>query len=682
MKGFIMKRKTAGLLVFLLAVFFSLNGCTSSTQTPNEPSESSFYVPENPLAAQYELEADIIVEEKTIRVAGSGRIVCDNNSDKPFSAVAIQWQGGEWDVFMNSRKLTPLDGTPARENIHIFTLPETIAPGEELQLDIHFSLEETNTQDNDDVSLQRFYPKLWWDGIPTQDTFRVKLTIPDGYTAAVSGQWNPETGFYENPGVTTNFGVFLFKDINVEEREAAGIQVKAFFPDEGRECAMLCLETAVDVIEFYKEIHGFFPFPSLTIIPGGSGPWGGYPFASALVVIHGMQVFEEAPELHWKWITAHEIGHQYWGETVMSSQYNNYIDSWLMLGMGIFTDRMYIESKQLGDDEHTGLMDRYLKGVKEHFDTTADAPESLARQQKYDRNNILIHGKGYSIVSALRNTLGDETFKRIYFRCTQEYNGKRMSYHDLRRIAEEETGQNLCWFFDQWVRSPKYLCYDITSTDSRFEGEKFVTAITVEAMGDSMLMPVYVKAVFADGTTQTARASRFFLKQTITFKSQAELEEAVLDPQNQLAMLEEPLPLLPDELSEKILELPYSNDCTKGLELYRIASESDYADPEGWFKLGMVIFEVGCFTQAFSCFEKILALDGSELYDFMAVTWMGNVRDAQGRRDEAVKYYRQALETAEDHGAMRHDQFGIQTSKEWIEQRLESPYDWNTIVKK
>ena len=39
-----------------------------------------------------------------------------------------------------------------------------------------------------------------------------------------------------------------------------GVQVRAFFTEEGRTCAALCLETAVDVIQFYQEYHGTFPF--------------------------------------------------------------------------------------------------------------------------------------------------------------------------------------------------------------------------------------------------------------------------------------------------------------------------------------------------------------------------------------------------------------------------------------
>jgi hypothetical protein len=65
----------------------------------------------------------------------------------------------------------------------------------------------------------------------------------------------------------------------------------------------------------------------------------------------------------------------------------------------------------------------------------------------------------------------------------------------------------------------------------------------------------------------------------------------------------------------------------------------------------------------------------------MALTWMGNVQDAQGRRDEALRLYREALK--QDSGtATRHDQFGIQSSRAWIEDRLKAPYDWTKIIKK
>ena len=38
----------------------------------------------------------------------------------------------------------------------------------------------------------------------------------------------------------------------------------------------------------------------------------------------------------------------------------------------------------------------------------------------------------------------------------KKYGGERMGYRDLQRICEAESGLNLKWFFDDWVRSSKY----------------------------------------------------------------------------------------------------------------------------------------------------------------------------------------------------------------------------------
>lgn len=673
------KRLTSTLCLVVFFIIF-LMGCTKTTEKSDEPYKPSYFVPQDPPPAQYSLEAEIQVKEKTAHLEGKGQIMFCNSTEKPVSVVALRWGGSLLKISMDGKNLQIMDANPIEEGVRFFSLPQICRPGEELVLEIRFQL-EANASDNGDIALQRFYPKLWWEGLPTRDSFRVKLDVPTGFKAATSGRLDPNIDTYVNPGVTTNFGLYLYQDIHIEEKEIEGVKVRVFFKDQGKECALLCLQTAEDVIRFYKEINGFFPFPCLTMIPGGAGPWGGYPYASALVVIHGMQAFDKASELHWKWITAHEIGHQYWGETIMSDEYNQYSDSWLMIGMGIFTDRMYVESRKLGDEKHDNFFQRYIKGVKSRFDTTADAPESLLRQQKYDRNNILIHGKGYAIVSALRSTLGDELFKRVYFRCLEEYRGERMNYHDLRKIAEEESGRNLHWFFEQWVRSSQYLCYQITSMKTRKEGKEFVTEVTVEPQGDSMTMPVDVKAVFKDGSSQTNQTSRFFRKNIILFRSESELDKVVLDPLNRLAMLDKPLSVQPDELSDRVRGLPYSGAWNQGLKLYRIALESGLQDHSSWFKLGMVIFEGGCLEESFSCFQKVRELDAPEMYDFVAVTWQANVRDTQGRRDEAVKYYRRALELSEGKRAMRHDQFGIQTSREWIEQRLKSPFNWKSIIK-
>jgi tetratricopeptide (TPR) repeat protein len=664
-------------LFAIISVVFCL-GCSRPQGASGEP---SFFVPVDPPEARYVIEAACRLEEEKVVVEGKEGITFQNPSGNPLSVVAFEWADSpEFSLEVRAGDAEALTLQESEDSVYYFHLPEPLAGKASMTLNVRYTM-AINAREDGRISLQFWHPRLWWGGLPTKSSFRVKMDIPDGYKMASSGRLNPETGYLENDCVTSRFGFWLAKDVSVEEREADGILIRALSTEEGRECALLCLETAVDVIRFYKQILGVYPHKSLTIIPGGSGPWGGYPFASALVVIHGQEVFEKAPGLHWKWITAHEVGHQYWGEYVMSADERaHYTESWLMIGMGIFTDRMWVEARGLPDDKHLSFFNRFLSGLKEHYDITADAPQSLKAQQAYDRNNILIHGKGYSIVSALRSALGDEVFKSAFRRSIREYAGRRLGWRDFQRIAEEESGENLRWFFDQWVRSPRYLCYRITSSESRQQGGEYLTKIVVERLGESIAMPVEVLAAFEDGSEQTARTNRLLRINTLIFHSGAALKEAVLDPNRLLAMLAEPLPVLPAELPAKMRALGYSDDFVRGLELYKLALEADVKDRSIWFKLGMVIFEGGYLDESFTCFDKMLELEPEGRYAFFAKTWMGNIRDAQGRREEAVGFYNEALRLfAGD--STSHDQFGIESSDTWIRARLKGPYDWSKVIK-
>jgi tetratricopeptide (TPR) repeat protein len=670
-------------IILVLIIFIALfSGCGTPSQTLVAP---SFFVPQNPPSAQYFLEADCRVIENITSVNGSGTIHFSHSSKRPLSAIALEWRGKSdesLEVYVEGEKLKGMYPNSLNPIVHFFALPHAFSKNEKVVLEVRYS-QKFQIQNNGDISLQVWYPKLWWDGLPTRDSFRVKFDEPDGYVTASSGRLNSKTGYYESPGVTTRFAFWMSKNVQAEERESAGVLIRVLYTENGKKCALLCLETAADVIEFFKDLHGVFPFNSLTIIPGASRPMGGYPYASGLVVIHGQEAFKNRPELHWKWITAHEIGHQYWGEYIMSDDNpENYTNSWLMIGMGILADRMWVEEKGLGDEKHHGFLNRFLGGLRNYYDTTADAPESLEAQQKYDRNNVLIHGKGYSIVSALRSVLGEKIFLKTYLRSIEEFAGKRMGYRDLLNVAEEESGESLDWFFEQWVRSPKYLCYQITSTDSRPEENGFITEITVEPRGETIFMPVDLKVIFKDGSYQTAHIDRFSNLSKFVFSSNSELEEAKLDPLHRLAMLEKPLPVLPKELPRKVRNLPYNGAWNEGIELYKLALDSDVQDYQIWFKLGMVIFEGGYLDESFTCFERIMNLNAPADYFFMAKTWFGNIRDAQGKRDEAISLYKIALEAAPEDDGWRHDQFGIQSSREWIENRLKSPFDWKTIIKK
>ena len=219
---------------------------------------------------------------------------------------------------------------------------------------------QVNMQVPKKLPLTSWYPRLWW-GIETHDEFDVKVETTPGYTMVTSGAPDSKSGYYHAGNVRT-FGLFLGRNHKVAKAMTKDVLVQVIFTPEGKECAHLLLETAVDVINFYYERFGFYPHSVLSIIPGMNRPAGGYPVATGIVAVHGMEQFDSKPKLHWQWITAHEIGHEYCGEHVLSKDPDDAFD-WLMIGLGIYADREYARARGLGLNKHREMMNRYINGV-------------------------------------------------------------------------------------------------------------------------------------------------------------------------------------------------------------------------------------------------------------------------------------------------------------------------------
>lgn len=94
-----------------------------------------------------------------------------------------------FELFFEGRKLAPEEVDAIEEGVRFFSLPKEARPNEELSLDLKFSF-HVNPQDNGDIFLRRWYPKLWWDGRPARDSFLVKVEVPAGYQLASSGRLN------------------------------------------------------------------------------------------------------------------------------------------------------------------------------------------------------------------------------------------------------------------------------------------------------------------------------------------------------------------------------------------------------------------------------------------------------------------------------------------------------------
>ena len=632
-----------------------------------------FRVPPDPPKSRYKIEATLDLETGT--VSGSETIRLVNPGPLPMTRVALDWTVSRTrtvEAWAGSRRLEPVNpaGLDRRPAPLLFELPAPLAPKAELTLRVVFSASDLLRGDGREYKLSGWHPRLWWNGLAVHDAFEVKVDTPPGYALAASGRLDPKTGFYKTEGAAA-FGLYLGRGMKSEEAEADGVLIRALFTDAGADCARLCLATAADAVRFYKKWLGFYPFPSLTVVPGGPDPWGGYPLASGIVVVHGQEKMASRNADFWQWITSHEVGHQYWGEYVLDADE----PAWLWIGLGLFADREYSRAGGLSADRHSGFFAQFLAGVEKRFDTTLDIPPALKARLDWDRNKTIVEGKGFSVVSALNGVLGREVFLRVYTRALREYGGRRLGWRDFRRLAEAESGLDLGWFFLAWVRSNTYPCYKITAQTCRPEGNGFASEIRILSLG-TMRMPIPVRAEFEDGSTRMDATDRLAGLTVIQMTSRSPLKTVVLDPDRAFALRAEPIPPDAAELKAAVLfDLPDTGAGDKAFRLYELARDKKLTDRDVWFRLGLVLFDGGYWPEAFQSFASLAAASPETLERFAAQAWMGMLKDLLGEREAALGHYREALRY--DTGqTMRHDLFGILINKAWIEERLTAPFRW------
>ncbi|UCF33237.1 MAG: hypothetical protein JSV78_12980, partial [Phycisphaerales bacterium] len=638
----------------------------------NDRRYQCFWSPVTPPKVSYAV--DCRIDPDAGQTSGSEIIRFTNTTPQPLQRLLLSWpvadhaSGGRTiDVTVGGAPVTRIDG----HGPVTFDLPEALPPEKPIEIHVMFGLKgwPKIRPDGDEVITNTFLPTLDW-GFPTHADYDVKLLVPPEYAVATSGRFDPADKSYRARNVRA-FGLYLGRGHKVLEQQAGETLVRCVYRPAAEECARLLTYTAVDVVNFYRERFGFYPYRVLNIVPGMKYPAGGYPVATNLVVVHGQQQFDKRPELHWRWITAHEIGHMYWGEYVLERE----DPGWLWIALGIYADHEYTRARGLSPDKHRGLMHNYVNAVWNGHDTTVAltlAPERI-NEVEFDWNNLVQHGKGFSIISALACVLGQETFDRAYVRCLNEFHGRRLGPADFQRICEKESGQDLQWFFDQWLWTDRYPAYEISEQSCVKEGEQFVTRVQVSRLG-SLEMPVPVEVRFEDGSKQRRFSDRLLKTSELVFYSDSVLKEAVLDPDGELAMVI-PLPkLTARKVIQKVGRMSWSGAGEEAMVIYETLPDDIRLNTGVWAKLGLNLYDGRHYVQALRAFEH--AADSAEegdLWSFVAFVWQGHIHDLEHRRETAIRCYQTALQR-DTGGTMQHSQYDMYVNRKWIEERLETPF--------
>jgi aminopeptidase N len=222
---------------------------------------------------------------------------------------------------------------------------------------------------------------------------------------------------------------------------AVGVPLESWSFPKDRENGIATLEEPLrQSIEFYNDHIGPYPYEKLAGVEA-AGMGGGMEHASE--IFFGERSINGRPGLG---LVSHETAHQWFGDSVTESDWD---DIWLSEGFATYFSSLTIEHYQ-GRDALVAQMKRSRDRI---FQTEKRMPDTAVVQDKPWKGipNQIVYQKGGWSLHMLRGELGDEKFWAAIREYYKRHRDANASTADFERAVEEVSGEDLRWFFQQWL---------------------------------------------------------------------------------------------------------------------------------------------------------------------------------------------------------------------------------------
>lgn len=407
------------------------------------------------------------------------------------------------------------------------TLAKPIQPGESVTFDMLFDAQVPeqirrsgrNNSEGVALSMAQWYPKLaeydveGWHIDPyigrefygVWGDFDVKITIDKKYTIGGSGYLqNPneighgyETGKLNVPKTDKLTWHFIAPNVHdftwaadpnyihdtaqVPNGPLLHFFYKSTMPKEKLENWKKLQPMSVQLMQFFSEHIGEYPYKQYSVIQGGDG---GMEYAMCTLIM-GEGTLEGMLGT-----TSHEIAHT-WFQFLLAT--NEAKDYWMDEGFAQYYGE-WAESEVLKTDfkkTMENIYDVYVSlaksGYEQPLTTHADR---FNLNQAY---SISAYYKGFIFLSQLGYVIGDEALAKTIKTYFNEWAFKHPKPNDFIRVAEKVSGLQLGWYLTDFAKTTNTIDYGVKSIDG--------TKVTLERIG-LMPMPIDLTVTYTDGSTE------------------------------------------------------------------------------------------------------------------------------------------------------------------------------------
>jgi hypothetical protein len=344
------------------------------------------------------------------------------------------------------------------------------------------------------------YPEVFQaDGNPFPfSDFSVSFEYPPTLSVLTTGgegelqrHWNRTIAKYAARHVA-GFAIVAGEGFEVTRREEGGVPVVAFYRPKYTEQFSTVIERTIEAASWYKKTYGFFPLEQVGIVQGHPTWGGGYPLPN-MFAVHLGNLNEERIT----WITAHELGHYYWGYTVLGEKKKL---GWLQLSLGIWSDQLYLAERKgisMLEQWRSGLsFRRYFEALVANHNQQIGLSQQEVRNLDFDYNSLISHGKAAVAVYLQSLLIGEERFLDLQRHILKEFRYRPLLESDFASILTEFGIENAQAFYDAWKLGDATIGLTVSGVSPNEGSDEWT--IDLRRTGP-VPYPIEVEAISKDG---------------------------------------------------------------------------------------------------------------------------------------------------------------------------------------
>jgi aminopeptidase N len=338
-------------------------------------------------------------------------------------------------------------------------------------------------------------------------------------------------------------------------------------------------------------------------------------------------------------------------------------DWWVIDGFSRYSEAMYVENAAGAAGLEEAVKDMSVGALA--YDNMP-----LSSASKLDPFSTefqsLVTDKGAMILHMLRWVLGEDKYLKTMREFAETYAGKSASMDDFKAMAEKYYGEQLTWFFSQWLDSTGAPEFKLKYTTYRLGSNKgFRVTGEIGQDLDLFRMPVDLR-IDTDGKTEDKKIEVVGTNSPFTVETFGRPRRIAIDPDHHVLTNTSDVKLRASILRGQALQ--QQGDLSGALAEFNKALDQNKNSSLAHYRIAEIFFLQRNYQSSANSYRSAINGNGEPRWtEVWSHIQLGKIFDITGQRERAINEYRQAIQTNDD-------TFGaLQEARKYLQKAFERP---------